>query len=335
MTMTTGPDLVLAHRDNRLLAAAFLCSAVFCATSQDSLMKYLSGGYPIHELLAIRSVVAVPILAAIILSSTGLASLAVSPRHLGPVLLRGSLLFAGFISFALAFAAMPLADVVTIYFTMPFIVAALSARYLGERVGLARWLAIAAGFLGVFIMLQKDSSLSDPASYLAGFARPGALLAFLSASCYATGQMMARPLSRHVPPVVMSFYQNLIHLGACLVFATVVALVPMGGSTDKSLAFLLRTWVVPPTGDLPIIVAIAVLGSFAMPLFSMAYKHAEASYVAPFEYTAMFWAVLYGLLVFGDVPGPATLIGAGIVIAAGLFMIAADRRRLGRGTAVS
>jgi drug/metabolite transporter (DMT)-like permease len=83
---------------------------------------------------------------------------------------------------------------------------------------------------------------------------------------------------------------------------------------------------VPPAADLPIILGIAVLGSLAMPLFSTAYKYGEASFVAPFEYSAMFWAVLYGVLIFGDVPGLATWIGSTIVVVAGLFMLAMDRR---------
>jgi drug/metabolite transporter (DMT)-like permease len=102
--------------------------------------------------------------------------------------------------------------------------------------------------------------------------------------------------------------------------------VPMEGSADKSFAFLARPWLVPPVGDLPILLGIAVLGSFAMPLFSTAYKYGEASFVASFEYSGMFWAVLYGVLVFGDVPGPATWLGSAIVVAAGLLMLALDRR---------
>lgn len=324
MSSTAETAVAAGHRDNRVLAALLVCAACFCATSQDSLMKYLSGGYPFHQLLTIRSIAAIPIIVAIIASTSGLRS--IPTRHLGLVLIRGSILFVGFMSFSLAYAAMPLADVVTIYFTMPFIVAALSAPVLGERVGLLRWLMIAAGFLGVFIMLQKDASLSEPGTMLQGFMQPAALLAFLSATCYGIGQLLSRSLSRNVPPVVTSFYQNFIYLGISLAMAVFFALVPMEGADDKSFAFLARPWLMPPAGDLPILIGIAVLGSLAMPLFSTAYKYGEASFVASFEYSAMFWAVLYGVLVFGDMPGRATWIGSAIVVAAGLLMLALDRR---------
>lgn len=329
MSVSSPSAGAAGHSDNRLLAIVLVCSACFCATTQDSLMKYLSGGYPIHQLLTIRSLVAIPVILSIIASTSGFAS--IPTRHLPLVLLRGVILFIGFMSFALAFAAMPLADVVTIYFTMPFIVAALSSPIIGERVGLGRWLTIAAGFLGVVIMLQKDADLTNPATMLNGFARPAALLALLSATCYAIGQLMSRSLSRHVPPAVTSFYQNLIYLGVSLVLAAYFHFAPTDGTIDKSLAFLSRPWLIPSSGDLPILLAIAVLGSLAMPLFSTAYKYGEASFVASFEYSAMFWAVLYGVLLFSDVPSLATWIGSAIVVGAGLFMLAIDRRRRGIG----
>ena len=72
--------------------------------------------------------------------------------------------------------------------------------------------------------------------------------------------------------------------------------------------------------------ALGVLASVAMVLFSIGYKHAEASFVAPFEYSAMFWAITYGFILFGDFPGLPTAIGGAIVIAAGLFMLWMDRR---------
>jgi drug/metabolite transporter (DMT)-like permease len=324
MSALTETAAATGHRDNRIFAAFLVSAACFCATSQDGLMKYLSGGYPFHQLLTIRSLVAIPVILVIVASTTGLTS--IPTKHLALVLLRGSVLFVGFMSFSLAFAAMPLADVVTIYFTMPFIVATLSAPALGERVGPARWLAITAGFLGVFIMLQKDSDLANPASVLASFTKPAALLALLSATCYGIGQLLSRSLSRHVPPAVSSFYQNFIYLGASLALAATFAMFPVDAGPDKSFSFLTRPWLTPPSTDIPLIAGIAILGSLAMPLFSTAYKYGEASFVAPFEYSGMFWAVLYGMLLFGDVPSPATWLGSAIVVGAGLFMLAIDRR---------
>ena len=173
---------------------------------------------------------------------------------------------------------------------------------------------------------QKDADLSNPATILDSFARPAALLALLSATCYGLGQLLSRALSRHVPPVVSSFYQNFIYLGVSLALAAYFNVVPPDIGADKSFAFLSRPWLMPSSSDLPLLLGIAVLGSLAMPLFSTAYKYGEASFVAPFEYSAMFWAVLYGVLLFSDLPGLATWIGSAIVVGAGLLMLAMDQR---------
>ncbi len=117
-------------------------------------------------------------------------------------------------------------------------------------------------------MLQKDADLANPATILDGFARPAALLALLSATCYGLGQLLSRSLSRHVPPVVSSFYQNFIYLGVSLALAAYFDFVPSDIGTDKSFAFLSRPWLMPPSADLPLLLGIAVLGSLAMPLFS-------------------------------------------------------------------
>jgi drug/metabolite transporter (DMT)-like permease len=210
---------------------------------------------------------------------------------------------------------------------MPFMVAVLAATLIGERVGLHRLIAIAAGFLGVFIMLQKGADWSDPASIMTSFADPAAILAFLAACSYACGQLLGRKLGPIVPPAVTAFYQNLLYLLSSLALALLFWLFPPGSETHKSLAFLSRPWIVPPEADYCVLLGIAVLGAFAIPLFASAYKHADASFVAPFEYTSMFWAVLYGVLIFGDFPGVSTWVGAAIVVAAGLVMLAMDRRR--------
>ena len=81
------------------------------------------------------------------------------------------------------------------------------------------------------------------------------------------------------------------------------------GVTHKSLIFLLRHWVMPPWHDLLLMCLLGVCASFGMILFGTAYKLAESSFVAPFEYSSMIWAVLFGFLLFGDIPGLHTISG--------------------------
>ena len=135
----------------------------------------------------------------------------------------------------------------------------------------------------------------------------------------------------HVRPVVIVFWQNLVFLAVAVVLALVTPLIPSEGVTHPSLAFLLRPWKIGPFFDMALITSLGLLSALAMILFTEAYRLGEANFVAPFEYSAMLWAVIFGFLVWGDLPGPATAIGGALVAGAGLFMLLAARReRLAR-----
>jgi len=292
-----------------------ICAGVALASTQDALLKWVSGSYPVHEALIIRSLVATPIV--LFLARRAIPAPALFDRHTPRSLLRGLILCSAYLAFVLSIASMPIADSVAIYFTMPFFVAGLAFPVLGERVQIHRWLAIAAGFVGVIIMLDPSSDVFEPAAFLALY----------SAFGYALGQMMGRDIARYVPPTVMAVHQNIAYFAVATLLVAVSYSFDFSGVTHKSLSFLLRHWVMPPWHDLLVMCALGVCASFAMVMFGTAYKLAESSFVAPFEYSAMIWAVLYGFLLFGDIPGLNTITGGLVVVAAGLFMLWMDRRR--------
>jgi S-adenosylmethionine uptake transporter len=117
-----------------------------------------------------------------------------------------------------------------------------------------------------------------------------------------------------------------MYVSVALVLAAVFGHGAFAGSAHKSLIFLTRAWIWPSGFDFAIMVALGVVGAALMPLFVMSYRGADASFVAPFEYTAMFWAVLWGVIGFGDVPDLQMASGAAVVVAAGLFMLKMDAR---------
>jgi drug/metabolite transporter (DMT)-like permease len=232
------------------------------------------------------------------------------------VLLRGLILAAAYLSFVLAIAAMPIANGVAIYFTMPFFVAGMAGPMLGERVRLHRWMAIIAGFIGVLIMVRPGVGVFEPA----------ALLALTSAFGYATGQMLGRPLSQKVPPIIIATWQNVVYAGLAVAIWLLFSLVDFGTFTHPSLVFLSRPWVWPGPFDAALLLGHGVLAGCAMLLFINAYKLAETNFVAPFEYSAMIWAVAFGYVLFRDFPDIYTWAGAAIVIVAGILMILRDRQ---------
>ncbi len=305
--------------DNKGLAALCITGAVATASTQDAVVKWLSGGYPVHEALFIRSVIALFIVSILVIRQSGWRSILTPcwPR----TFLRGGILCSAFLAYILSLAAMPIADSIAIYFTMPFFVAALAGPLLGERVHAYRWIAIAMGFTGVMVMIRPGSSVFEPA----------ALLALYSAFAYGLGQMLGRGISRDVSPAVQALHQNFIYLIVAIVLAIGFSLLPAEHFQHKSLAFLARPWAWPTPNDFLLMGCIGVLASFGTVLFSSAYKLAESNFVAPFEYSGMFWAVAYGYFVFGSLPNSYTVFGGTIVVAAGLFMLAMDRPKFQLG----
>lgn len=305
--------------DNKARAATFILLAVGLASTQDAIIKAMSGTYPVYETMLIRGLTSLPILGVWLAFAHGLQALITPlwPR----ILLRALILCSAYFAFILSIAAMPMANMVAIYFTMPFFVAGLAGPFFGERVPIYRWIAIIAGFAGVIVMVRPGVQAFEPAS----------LLALYSAFGYAVGQMMGRRLAQRVAPLVIANWQNAVYFIFALVVGIIVQATGFAGESYKSLAFLTRPFVLPTLQDFLVLSAVGVLAAFTMMSFISAYKLAESSFVAPFEYSGMGWAVLYGLLFFNDFPDLWTWGGMAIVAGAGLFMLAMDRFRFQTG----
>lgn len=300
--------------DNHSKAIAFAVAAVLLANVQDSIVKSVSGSYPAYEAMLFRGLASTPFLAALLLSRHSFASLR-SP-YLGWIAVRGLVLSSAYLAFILAIAAMPIANASAIYFIMPFLVAALSKPLLGEPVPWHRWVAMTAAFVGVLAVMQPGTSSFEPASFFA----------LWSAAGYGIGQMMGRHVSGKVAPIVVANVQNFIYLTVAVVLLVLFTVFDFSGSTHKSLTFLTRAFVWPNTTDLLMLLLMGSLASIAMLCFISAYNFAPANFVAPFEYSGIVWAVLFGFFFFGDFPDAFTWIGIAIIVSAGLWMLWMDGR---------
>lgn len=300
--------------DNHRKAILFAVTAVLFANLQDGIVKSVSGLYPAYEAMLFRGLASTPILAALLLAKFSIVSL--NTPHLTWLLLRGLVLCSAYLGFILAIAAMPIANAIAIYFTMPFIVAALSKPFLGETVPWHRWVAMVGAFAGVLAIMRPGTESFEPASFFA----------LWSALGYAIGQMMGRQMSGKVAPIVVANIQNLVYLAAAIALLVLFTLFDFTGSTHKSLAFLTRAFVWPTTPDLLMLLLMGCFAAVTMLCFISAYNAAPANFVAPFEYSGMVWAVLLGLLFFGDFPDTTTWIGFGLIVASGLWMLWMDNR---------
>ena len=319
-TLTATAQPKRRDRSQALLAIASLCAGVLVFSMQDVVIKLLSGGYPVHEVVVIRCFAALPILLAMIHRQVGLQ--AIIAGRLGWLVVRGIFLVVSYTTYYLAFPVMPLADIVALYFTVPIFVTALAGPFLGEKIGWRRWAATLVGFAGVIVMLRPGSGVFNLI----------ALLPVVAACGYGAAQLMARRYSASAPAIVMSFYQNLMFLAAAG-FMALVMTVFFGGGIDHhgngALDFLLRPWSMPSLRDLLLLAACGPISAIGMTLLSQAYRLTEANFVASFEYSGLIWAALWGFTIFGEVPDATMWLGAGLIVGAGLYMLYGTGRRRG------
>ncbi|WP_394787857.1 DMT family transporter [Rhodoferax sp.] len=291
-----------------------LCLGVLVFSLQDAIIKQVSGAYPLTEVVGIRSVVGVPILLWLVQREVGWRAL-MAPQWRW-LAVRALILFVSYTAYYMAFPALPLADAVALYFTVPLFVTALAGPFLGEKSGWKVWLAVMVGFAGVMVMLQPGSGLFEPA----------ALLSLLSAAMYAGSMLMARRLGTTQAASVMSFHQNAIFLLGALLTAVVLHQLGIVSAVHPSLSFLVRPWVAPTLLDGGLMAVCGVVAAVGTLFLTSAYRMARASIVTPFEYTGMLWAPTWGYLFFHEVPRITTVFGGAIVVIAGLVALRAAQR---------
>jgi len=183
--------------------------------------------------------------------------------------------------------------------------------FLGEYVGPRRWAAVIVGLLGVVIMMRPGTASFQYAS----------LLPVVAATAYAGLHMLTRLIGRTESAATMAVYIQIVFIAVCVIIGLAVGDGRFGDQSDPSLRFLLRAWEWPVAADFPLFVlvgfGVAVGGYF----ISQAYRVAEASMVAPFEYLALPLSVLWGILIFDEWPDAVSYFGMALILGAGLFIV--------------
>lgn len=201
----------------------------------------------------------------------------------------------------MAFAHLPLADVTALLFAMPLFVTALSMPLLGEPVGWRRWIAVIVGFVGVLVILQPVAITGGDIHWLY-------FLPLLAAFLYSLATIALRQLGATERTMTTVFYFTLS--------VTVV--------TGLLLPF---NWRTPVGTEWLWLIAVGVFGGVAQIFLVMSYRYAPAAIAAPFEYTALVWTILFGIIFWEEMPTATMLAGAGVVIGAGLFILYRETRR--------
>ncbi|MDR6774452.1 DMT family transporter [Azospirillum sp. BE72] len=303
MTDAETADLLPVEADSVPYAVGCFLGAILLFAAMDTLIKFLTAGYPVPQLMFVRSLVAFLLVGGYTLWRGGGIAAMRTQRPWGHVWRA----FAGLISmgcFFYAFRELPLADVYVLSFAGPLFITALSAPLLGEPVGWRRWAAVVVGFGGVVVMAQPS----------AGAPLVPVLVGLCAALFYALAALAVRGLSRTETSASIVLY--------LLLTTTVV-----------SGALTVPVWTAPTASALGLMALVGAIGAGAQVLLTQAFRRAPPAVVAPFEYTGMVWASLFGWMVFGDLPTAPVLLGAMVIIGSGLYILhretTAERRRLG------
>ncbi len=293
--MTAAPER--PGTDNPTLGIALIVSAMAIFATQDAITKHLAATYPAAQILWVRFLFYAVFALAFSARMKPLKDCLKSARP-GLQIARSLLIVAEIGAFILAIRYLKLAEMHALLGTFPLMVTAISAVFLGERVGIRRWGAVLLGFAGVLVILRPGMEAL----------KPGALIALVTALMFAGYHVLTR---------VASQYDD---SATSLVYMAVVGAVVM---TAIGPFF----WVPPTTADwgwLLLLSCTAAAGHF---LLIKALATAPASVLQPFNYTLLLFATGIGYLVFGNLPDGWTVLGGAIVVASGLYTIYRERRR--------
>jgi len=265
--------------------------AVAMFSCMDTTMKLLSAHYPATQVTAMRALSSLPLLIGYMLYRGAFKGILRVrwPLHL----FRSALGIAMLTSFAFGLRALSLAEAYSIFFIAPALITALSVFVLKEKVGLGQWLAIAVALAGVLVVLRPEGT---------GFLSIGGLAILGSAFCYAGAAITSRVLARTDSNESMMFWYLLLMAGVGLLMSA-------------------RGWVAVRAEDGWVLLAMALTGFFGQLAITRAFSSGKASVVAPFEYSALAWGVAIDWLLWHALPDGYMLLGAGIIIASGIYLV--------------
>ncbi len=305
------------RRDNTLLGILCVMTGMATGSLMDATIKSLSGGYPLHEIVMARSVVAIFLTIFIVHLEGGLSMLVTKRPFVH--LTRGLLIVVANMTFYMSISFMPLAEATALFFVSPLIITALSVPFLGEKVGWRRWFGIIVGFFGVIIMIRPGVNTISIYSFLP----------IIAASAYALTQITTRRLGVTEKASVMSFYISLTFIVVAGCFWWFIGDGSLSGQYDPKMDFLFRAWKMPDSGDAMLMVFVGILVAIVGYMLSQAYRIADASIVAPFEYVTLPLALLWGYLFWGEIPDIQAAIGMLLIVGSGLYIFLREKRTIG------
>lgn len=282
-----------------LTAFALMGGAILCFCLVDATAKWMTGGYDAWQIVFVSRLIPMAVAVVLAYRETG-NPFNFYTRFPREQALRAVLSVPMVWCFFIGLKSMALAEAITIAFAAPLFIIMLSRPLLQESIGPRRWAAVVIGFAGVLVALQPGF----------GGSMTGHVLVLISAFCYALSMVLVRRFSGREPTHNVYFY------GAVGSFV-------VGGFMS------VPVWVAPDATDWGLLLLVGFWGAIGAYAVIRAYRLGEASMLAPIEYTALIWSIVFDLILFQLAPVPAVLIGAAIVIGANLY-VAHREHQLGK-----
>ena len=304
----------MTKTNSNIKGIIFLVLAALVISIQNIAIKWIGGDYSALEIVAFRSLVALPA-TLIFYRFEGQRGLP-KTQNLKLQYFRGLLLFLSYTTFMMGLAALPLADIEAIRFSAPLMITLLSVFMLGEKVGPRRWVALMVGFLGVLLIVKPGSANFNL----------GSVFILLSVLFYALMVILTRKLKSNDSSATMSYFSSQVYLLLALLLAPLPLIVGELSNPHPSIAFVLRAWSMPSLVDFLIMSGLGLIWAVWMYLMSRAYSLAEASVVAPFEYVSLPINIMWGFLIWGDIPTWVTIAGAFLTLSSGLYVLYREQR---------
>jgi drug/metabolite transporter (DMT)-like permease len=289
------PEIALALSPN-LRGALFMSISMAGFTANDAITKTMANSMNMGQVMLVRGLFATALIALLAWYRGALRKPSRAVHPLMAVRVLGEV--GGTVTFLIALAHLPLANVSAVLQALPLAVTMGAALVFGESVGWRRWLAIAAGFAGVMIIVRPGFE---------GFSAYS-LLALACVGCCAVRDLATRRIPSDIPSLLVSTMT-----ASAVTFCGVLLIGPMGG------------WTPLTVGETGALATAAMLLLVGYQFIIMAMREGEISFIAPFRYTALLWAILLGYLIFSDLPDQAMIAGAAIVVGSGLYTLYRER----------
>lgn len=292
-----------------LIGISSALGASFFFTVNDTTIKFLSGGYALHQIVMIRAAIGLVFLLVMVMPLMG-GFHHLRTKRLGMHVLRGLCVVFANMTFFLGLSSLPIAEATALFFVSPLAITLFAVIFLKETVGPRRWAAVGVGLLGVIVIIRPGGESFQAA----------ALLPVAAAFGYAALHTLTRKIGATESAATMTFYIQLTFIAVSLGIGFFVGDGRLAPGDGTAMDFLLREWVRPPVADYKFLVLLGLASTAGGYLISQAYRLCEAGLAAPFEYVAMPLSIFWGLVVFGEWPDFWAWVGIALILSAGLYM---------------